>query len=176
MLEQLKCNGVLEGIRICRQGFPNRILFQEFRQRYEILAPGCIPKGFMDARKSCMKILDVLSIDKSLYRIGQSKIFFRSGVVVHLEEERDMKLTEIITCFQARCRGYLGRKLVLLLYSLSYVSVCASYYYYLIFCRAYLARVQQQVAIKLVQKNVAKYLMLRDWNWWRLFTKVRYHR
>ncbi|MEQ2199755.1 hypothetical protein XENOCAPTIV_010779, partial [Xenoophorus captivus] len=57
VLDQLRCNGVLEGIRICRQGFPNRIVFQEFRQR--------------------------------------------AGVLAHLEEERDMKITDIIISFQA---------------------------------------------------------------------------
>ena len=62
MLDQLRCNGVLEGIRICRQGFPNRILFQDFRQRYELLTPGVIPKGFMDGRKSCEKMVRYLNV------------------------------------------------------------------------------------------------------------------
>nr|NVI80086.1 zipper [Cucujiformia] len=72
VLDQLRCNGVLEGIRICRQGFPNRIPFQEFRQRYELLTPNVINKGFMDGKKACETMIKSLDLDQNFYRIGQS--------------------------------------------------------------------------------------------------------
>ncbi|KAH7730716.1 myosin-9 [Aphelenchoides avenae] len=132
VLEQLRCNGVLEGIRICRQGFPNRIPFHEFRHRYEILTSNIIPRGFMDGKEAVKRMIEALEMDKNLYRIGQSKIFFRAGVLAQLEEERDLKLTDLIISFQAQCRAFLARRL-------------------------YQKRVQH----------------LRNWQWWRLFTKVK---
>ncbi|XP_014864972.1 PREDICTED: myosin-10-like, partial [Poecilia mexicana] len=148
VLDQLRCNGVLEGIRICRQGFPNRIVFQEFRQRYEILTPNAIPKGFMDGKQACERMIQALELDGNLFRIGQSKIFFRAGVLAHLEEERDLKITDIIIYFQAVCRGYLARK-------------------------SFAKKQQQLSALKVLQRNCAAYLKLRHWQWWRLFTKVK---
>lgn len=35
VIHQLRCNGVLEGIRICRKGFPSRILYGDFKQRWD---------------------------------------------------------------------------------------------------------------------------------------------
>ncbi|XP_061687121.1 myosin-9-like isoform X2 [Syngnathoides biaculeatus] len=148
VLDQLRCNGVLEGIRICRQGFPNRIVFQEFRQRYEILTPNAIPKGFMDGKQACVLMIKALELDANLYRIGQSKVFFRAGVLAHLEEERDIKITDVIITFQAWCRGYVARK-------------------------AFAKRQQQLMAMKVIQRNLSAYLKLRNWQWWRLFTKVK---
>lgn len=148
VLDQLRCNGVLEGIRICRQGFPNRIPFQEFRQRYELLTPNVINKGFMDGKKACETMIKSLELDSNLYRIGQSKIFFRAGVLAHLEEERDYKITDLIVNFQAFCRGFLSR-------------------------RNYQKRVQQLNAIRIIQRNCSAYLKLRNWQWWRLYTKVK---
>ncbi|CAB0032260.1 unnamed protein product [Trichogramma brassicae] len=148
VLDQLRCNGVLEGIRICRQGFPNRIPFQEFRQRYELLTPNVIPKGFMDGKKACENMIQSLELDPNLFRVGQSKIFFRAGVLAHLEEERDYKITDLIVNFQAFCRGFLAR-------------------------RNYQKRLQQLNAIRIIQRNCAAYLKLRNWQWWRLYTKVK---
>ena len=64
----------------------------------------------MDGKKAAIKMIQALDLDENLYRIGQSKIFFRGGVLAHLEEERDLKLTDIIVQFQAACRAFLARK------------------------------------------------------------------
>lgn len=45
VMHQLRCNGVLEGIRICRKGFPNRILYGDFRQRWVQGTPGLREQG-----------------------------------------------------------------------------------------------------------------------------------
>uniref|UniRef100_A0A665VD08 Myosin, heavy chain 14, non-muscle n=1 Tax=Echeneis naucrates TaxID=173247 RepID=A0A665VD08_ECHNA len=148
VLDQLRCNGVLEGIRICRQGFPNRIPFQEFRQRYEILTPNAIPRTFMDGKQASELMISALELDHNLFRVGQSKVFFRAGVLAHLEEERDLKITDTIIRFQSAARGYLARK-------------------------AFLKKQQQLSALRVMQRNCAAYLKLRNWQWWRLFTKVK---
>lgn len=54
--------------------------------------------------------IEALELDPNLYRIGQSKVFFRAGVLAHLEEERDLKLTDIIVQFQAYARGCIARR------------------------------------------------------------------
>uniref|UniRef100_A0A8B9KPQ9 Uncharacterized protein n=1 Tax=Astyanax mexicanus TaxID=7994 RepID=A0A8B9KPQ9_ASTMX len=109
ILHQLACNGVLEGIRICRKGFPNRLQYPEFKQRYYILNPNVIPKGFVDNKKASELILGSIGLDDMEYRIGHTKVFFRAGVLAKLEDMRDERLAKIMTMLQGRLRGTLMR-------------------------------------------------------------------
>lgn len=148
VLDQLRCNGVLEGIRICRTGFPNRVLFAEFRQRYSLLCPEVVPASIYDSRVAVEKMAVALGIDQAVYRIGVTKIFFRTGVLHELEENRDKKLSKMIIGLQAHCRGYLARRLF------GHI-------------------IHGSNAITVIQRNARAYLQLRSWPWWKLFTKVK---
>ncbi|XP_011682897.1 myosin-16 isoform X3 [Strongylocentrotus purpuratus] len=148
VLHQLACNGVLEGIRICRKGFPNRLPFGEFKQRYAILAPSAIPQGFLDSRKASDMLLKALPLEENEFRMGHTKVFFRAGVLGKLEEWRDDRLAEIISMIQAQIRGYLGRI-------------------------EFKKMLDQKLGLGVIQRNLRKYLILRNWGWWRLYTKVK---
>lgn len=95
------------------------------------------------------QLLASLEVDANLFRIGQSKVFFRSGVIAALEEIRDKELQRFVIQFQTYCRGYLSR-------------------------RAFKKLLQQVSAIRIIQRNGLAWSRLKDWNWWRLFTKVSY--
>nr|XP_020476914.1 myosin-16-like [Monopterus albus] len=148
ILHQLACNGVLEGIRICRKGFPNRLQYPEFKQRYHILNPNIIPKGFVDNKKASELILNSIGLDNMEYRIGHSKVFFRAGVLAKLEDMRDERLAKIITMLQAQLRGTLMRI-------------------------EFKKMVDRRIALIAIQRNVRKFLQLRFWGWWKLYTKVK---
>jgi myosin protein heavy chain len=42
-----------------------------------------------------------------------------------------------------------------------------------LFARNFHKRTQQLNAIRIIQRNCAAYLKLRNWQWWRLYTKVK---
>ncbi len=147
VMHQLHCNGVLEGIRICRKGFPNRMIYAEFKQRYSILAPNAVPKGFCDAMKATASILKDIALQEDLYRQGTTKIFFKAGVLGQLEDLRDIAVSRIISMLQSQVRMYAMKK-------------------------RYKLMVEEIIAKSILQRNIKKYLSLRNWPWWKLYTKV----
>lgn len=113
VLHQLRCNGVLEGIRICRVGFPNRIIFEQFREQYKLLAPALI-ENVQDHRKACeILIKSVPGLDPQQFQIGRTKVFFKAGTLGLLEEQRDIRLSEIVTKIQASCLCLIARRKVM---------------------------------------------------------------
>ncbi|KAI9366540.1 P-loop containing nucleoside triphosphate hydrolase protein [Pilaira anomala] len=112
VLHQLRCNGVLEGIRICRVGFPNRLQFEQFREQYKLLAPELIQHE-KDHRKACQILLhSVPGLQAHQFQIGRTKVFFKAGILGDLEEQRDIRLSEIATKIQAACLRLIARRKV----------------------------------------------------------------
>lgn len=147
VLDQLRCNGVLEGIRIARTGFPNRLPFAEFRARYEVLCKD-MPKGYLEGQAAASIMLEKLKLDKALYRVGLTKVFFRAGVLAELEEQRDALISEIMSRFQAVARGYTARRI------------------------AY-KRLYRTEATRVIQQNFRVYLDLCKNPWWQLLVKMK---
>ncbi|KAK1795577.1 hypothetical protein P4O66_001071 [Electrophorus voltai] len=149
VMHQLRCNGVLEGIRICRKGFPNRVLYGDFKQRYRILNASAIPEGqFIENKKSAEKLLGSLDIDHTQYKFGHTKVFFKAGLLGTLEEMRDEQLARIITRIQANARALLMREV-------------------------YQKLVERRDALMVIQWNLRSFLSVKNWPWMKMFFKIK---
>ena len=154
VLHQLRCNGVLEGIRICRKGFPSRVQYDEFTQRYLILAPS-VEKGsgeFSDPKKAAQNVLASLaesgSMDQDKYRLGHTKLFFRAGAIGDLEDLRDEKISSILTSLQCFFR-----------YKLAAIK--------------FNELNKRRNAIELIQTNIRCFQYLKDWEWMKIMFKIK---
>ncbi|KAI5956532.1 hypothetical protein KGF54_001007 [Candida jiufengensis] len=108
VLNQLRCNGVLEGIRITRAGYPNKLMFDEFIFRYSIIYDKF--QFTKNERTNCELILKESGLNNETYKIGLTKIFFKNGILGQLEAMRDLKLKSTLTYLQKVIRGNLVRK------------------------------------------------------------------
>merc|ERR1712110_850868 len=148
VLHQLTCNGVLEGIRICRRGFPNRTLYKEFKNRYVILNPKKMYGAGDDLQAGAKQILSEHEVLNDRWRTGHTKVFFKAGTVGILEEIRDEKIKSILVNIQGLCRRYLGQK-------------------------QHKIEVRKKQLIAVIQRNFRKYMFFRDWQWYFLINNTK---
>jgi len=147
IMHQLTCNGVLEGIRICMRGFPNRMQYPDFKLRYSCLGQEAIASS-SDQKTAVWALMDGIPFDRERYRLGHTMVFFRAGALGGLEEERDKLVIKWVRMIQGevlkRVRGAVYKK-----------------------------KFDQRELIKVGQRNFRKYLDNRDWGWFVIIQKTR---
>ena len=80
VMHQYQCNGVLAGIAICRAGFPNKMLYPEFKARYNILGASLVAKAKND-KAAAGAVLEIIKLPAEKFRLGHTKVFFRAGIL-----------------------------------------------------------------------------------------------
>ena len=147
IMHQLTCNGVLEGIRICMRGFPNRMLYPDFKSRYQILGAAEIASS-SDNKTGVYALLDKIEFSREKYRLGHTKVFFRAGALAALEEARDGIVLKLVRWMQGQAFGLIRRK-------------------------DFAKRRDQRELLKVIQRNFRKYMSLRNWGWFVIIQKTR---
>merc|ERR1712183_396788 len=147
IMHQLTCNGVLEGIRICMRGFPNRMLYPDFKLRYAILGATEINSSG-DNKTAVYALMDKIEFGRERYRLGHTLVFFRAGALAFLEEKRDDIVIRLLRYLQGQA-------------------------FLKIRSKEFFKRRDQRELIKVCQRQFRKYMALREWGWFIIIQKTR---
>merc|ERR1712008_2017 len=147
IMHQYQCNGVLAGIAICRAGFPNKIMYPEFKERYNILAAAAVAKAKKD-KDAAGAVMKVIGIDPEKFRLGHTKIFFRAGILGYMEEVREDRIGAVLSWLQAQARGKASR---------------------LVFKKLQ----DQKLSLYCLQRTIRNYYIGKTWKWWQLWLAVK---
>ena len=147
VMHQLTCNGVLEGIRICMRGFPNRIFYNDFKGRYWILAKDEIASS-TDNKTATYALMDKIKFNRDTYRLGHTMVFFRAGAMAKLEEVRDNIVLTLVRMLQGECMKRMKKP-------------------------DYEKRRDRKMLIQVCQGQFKRYINLRYWGWYILIQKTR---
>ncbi|XP_004290008.1 PREDICTED: myosin-6-like [Fragaria vesca subsp. vesca] len=107
VLQQLRCGGVMEAIRISCAGYPTRKPFAEFVDRFGLLAPEVLD-GSTDEVNACKRLLEKVALEG--YQIGKTKVFLRAGQMAELDTRRIEVLGRSASIIQRKVRSYLARR------------------------------------------------------------------
>ncbi|XP_010522522.1 PREDICTED: myosin-6 [Tarenaya hassleriana] len=152
VLQQLRCGGVMEAIRISCAGYPTRKHFDEFLDRFAILAPEMLNKS-SDEPAACKKLLEKMGLEG--FQIGKTKVFLRAGQMADLDARRTEVLGRSASIIQRKVRSYLARKSFVLLHR-SATQIQAA-------CRGQLARnlyegTRREAAALRIQRDLRRFL------------------
>merc|ERR1712241_643286 len=147
VMHQYQCNGVLAGIAICRAGFPNKVLYPEFKERYNILAAAAVAKAKKD-KDAAGAVMKVIQLDPEKYRLGHTKVFFRAGILGYMEEVRGDRIGQILSYLQAQARGKASR---------------------LVFKKLQ----GQKLALYCCQRTIRNWHIGKHWLWWQLWLALK---
>merc|ERR1712223_1521422 len=147
IMHQYQCNGVLAGIAICRAGFPNKVVYPEFKERYNILAAAAVAKAKKD-KDAAGAVMKVIKLEPEKYRLGHTKVFFRAGILGFMEEVREDRIGTVLSWLQAQARGKASR---------------------IIFKKLQ----DQKLALYCLQRTIRNYYIGKTWLWWQLWLAIK---
>ncbi|KAF9612572.1 hypothetical protein IFM89_002168 [Coptis chinensis] len=157
IIQQLRCGGVLEAIRISCAGYPTRRTFYEFLNRFGLLAPEVF-EGNHDELVACQMILDKKGLKG--YQIGKTKVFLRAGQMAELDARRAEVLGNAARTIQRQIRTYIARKEFISLREAAIL--LQSRWRGKVACKLYEKLRREAAAVK-IQKNFHRYIARRSY-------------